>query len=66
VLRDRKPQFAVEVKTGERGPSRAVRYFKERTAVPSWYQVHLGTEDVVVDGVRRLPFEKFCQELAIP
>jgi hypothetical protein len=66
VLRDRKPQFAVEVKTGERDVSRAVRYFKERTPVPKWYQVHRGSQDVVVDGVRRLPFARLCEELRIP
>jgi len=66
VLRDRKPQFAVEVKTGEREVSRAVRYFKERLRVPVWYQVHLGSTDVVVDGVRRLPFDRLCEELRIP
>jgi len=66
VIRDRKPVFAVEVKTGEREVSRAVRYFKERSAVPSWYQVHLGTRDAVVDGVRVLPFARLCDELDIP
>jgi predicted AAA+ superfamily ATPase len=66
VLRDRKPWFAVEAKTGEQSVSQAVRYFKERTAVPTWYQVHLGTKDAVVDGVRLLPFAKLCEELQIP
>lgn len=66
VLRDRKPLFAVEVKTGERNVSRSVRYFKERTQVPEWYQVHRGSEDVVVDGVRRLPFARLCEEVGIP
>lgn len=66
VLRDRKPMFAVEVKTGERAVSPAVRYFKERTTIPHWYQVHLGRKDVVVAGVRILPFGTLCRELAIP
>ena len=66
VLRDRKALFAVEAKTGERGLSPAIRYFKERTAIPRWYQVHLGGKDVVVDGVRILPFPELCRELAIP
>jgi hypothetical protein len=66
VLRDRKPQFAIEVKTGEKEISRAVRYFKARTAIGKWYQVHLGTKDAVVEGVRILPFAKLCAELAIP
>ncbi len=66
VLRDRKPLFAVEAKTGERGLSPGIRYFKERMAIPRWYQVHLGRKDVVVDGVRVLPFAKLCEELSIP
>jgi predicted AAA+ superfamily ATPase len=66
VLRDRKPLFAVEVKSGERDVSRAVRYFKERTAIPQWYQVHRGTADVMLDGVRLLPFTRLCEEIGIP
>jgi len=66
VLRARTPLFAVEAKTGDRGVSPAVRYFKARTAIPDWYQVHLGTKDAVVDGVRVLPFARFCEELRIP
>jgi len=66
VLRNRKPLLAVEAKTGERDVSRAVRYFKERAAVPKWYQVHLGTKDAVVDGVRLLPFARLCDELEAP
>jgi len=66
VLESRKPLFAVEVKTGERSLSRAVRYFKERTAIRRWYQVHLGKKDVMVDGVRILPFAALCREVGIP
>lgn len=66
VLRDRKPVFAVEVKTRERGQSGPIRYFKERMAVTRWYQAHLGTKDVVVDGIRMLPFAKLCEEIGVP
>jgi predicted AAA+ superfamily ATPase len=66
VLRERKPLFAVEAKTGERDVSHAVRYFKGRAAVPKWYQVHLGTKDAVVDGVRLLPFTRLCEEIQAP
>jgi uncharacterized protein len=66
VLQDRKPLFAVEVKTGERAVSPAVKYFKLRTTIPRWFQVHLGTKDVVADGVRILPFVTFCREAGIP
>ena len=66
VLQDRKPMFAVEAKTGERGVSPAVRYFKARTSIPRWYQVHLGAKDVLVDGVRILPFATWCAEVGVP
>lgn len=66
VLRDRKPLFAVEAKTGDRGVSPALRYFRQRTAIPRWYQVHQGTKDAIVDGVRILPFTRLCTELGIP
>ena len=66
VLQNRKPLFAVEVKSGERAVGPAVRYFKQRTGIPRWYQVHLGTKDAAVDGVRILPFATFCREVGIP
>jgi len=66
VLRDRKPLFAVEAKTGDRGVSPAIRYFRERTTIPRWYQVHLGAKDVRVDGVRILPFASLCAEVEVP
>lgn len=66
VLENRKPLFAVEVKSGDREVGRAVRYFKQRTSIPRWYQVHLGTRDVLVDGVRVLPLAALCREIGIP
>lgn len=66
VLEGKKPLFAVEAKTGERSVSPAIRYFKERTTIPRWYQVHLGTKDQLIAGVRLLPFEALCHELGLP
>ncbi len=68
VLRDGMPEFAVECKTGERGVSGASIYFKERTEIPMFYQVHLGSKDYThgTSGVRVLPFERFCRELELP
>jgi len=40
VLKDRKPQFAVECKSGEKTVSPAIRYFAERTPIPHFYQAH--------------------------
>jgi hypothetical protein len=68
VLRDGAPEFAVECKTGERGVSPAAAYFKARTSIPAFYQVHLGSKDFThgVSGVRVLPFERFCKERELP
>jgi uncharacterized protein len=66
VLQDRRPIFAIEVKTGEQAVSSAIRYFKQRMTIPHWYQVHLGKKDVVIDDVRILPLWKLCREIGIP
>ena len=68
VLRDGRPEFAVECKTGERDASSACRYFRERTEIPRFYQVHLGERDFgnAESGTRVLPFRTFCRELALP
>jgi uncharacterized protein len=66
VLRDRKPMMAIEAKSGDREPSAAIRYFRQRTSIPRWYQVHDGTKDVLVDGVRLLPLAALCDELDLP
>ena len=64
VLKNKKPLFAVECKTGERSVSKNIYYFKERTAVPFFYQVHLGLKDFSPEvGIRVLPFSHFCTEL---
>ena len=65
VVKDRKPIFAVEAKVGDETLSPALRYFRARTPIPAWYQVHLGKKDVVVDGVRILPFTRLCTELGL-
>ncbi|OHD67593.1 MAG: AAA family ATPase [Spirochaetes bacterium RBG_13_68_11] len=68
VLRDRRPVFAVECKTGERRASDAAAYFRARTTIPRFYQVHLGRKDYedAEIGVRVLPFRTFCAELDMP
>lgn len=63
VLQGKKPLFAVECKTGEKAVSPHIRYFKQRTSIPVFYQVHLGTKDYEPEsGVRVLPFLSFCRE----
>ena len=68
ILRDGRAEFAVECKTGERGTSPTCRYFRERTDIPRFYQVHLGTKDFgnATDNTRVLPFSTFCRELGLP
>lgn len=66
VIRDKNPQFAVECKSGEKKVNPAIRYFKERTSIPKFYQVHLGTKDYISDRTRVLPFSTFCRELKMP
>ncbi|MDE0027289.1 MAG: ATP-binding protein [Spirochaetaceae bacterium] len=68
VLRDGRPEFAVECKSGERRASPACRYMRERSSIPRWYQVHLGTADYGDEhsATRVLPFATFCRELSLP
>lgn len=68
VLEDGNPVFAVEAKTGEKAVSPHINYFSERTRIPKFYQVHLGTRDVENQSKRYriLPFLTFCKEVGIP
>ena len=62
VLKNKKPLFAVECKTGEKNVSPHIHYFKDRTNIPKFYQVHLGSKHIEVDQrIEVLPFWKFCQ-----
>lgn len=66
VVKNKKPCFAVECKTGERDLSPAIAYFSSRTSIPSFYQVHQGKKDVEIapHRARILPFTAFCREIA--
>jgi hypothetical protein len=66
VLKDRKPMFAVECKTGDKDDSPSIYYFKERVQIPKFYQVHQGQKDYEKNGVRVLPVPKLCEELDLP
>jgi len=67
VLRDGKPEFAVECKAGENYVNPAVAYFRERTKIPRFYQTHLGSADLVqATGARVLPFATLCRERGLP
>ncbi|MDZ4677620.1 MAG: ATP-binding protein [Oligoflexia bacterium] len=66
VIKDKKPIFAVECKTGEKSISPHIAYFAARTNIPAFYQVHLGKKDFGhPKSGRVLPFEVFCKELKL-
>jgi predicted AAA+ superfamily ATPase len=61
VLKDKKPVFAVDCKTGEKSLSKHFSYFKVRTDIPAFYQVHLGVKEFGDPKTGLvLPFSKFC------
>jgi predicted AAA+ superfamily ATPase len=66
VLKNRKPLFAVECKSGEAGVGPALRYFAERTPVPRFYQTHLGARHYSSGKVMVVPFGSLCEELGLP
>ncbi|MEK7689503.1 MAG: AAA family ATPase [Bdellovibrionota bacterium] len=66
VLKQAKPLFAVECKTGEGALSPAIRYFAERTQIPRFYQVHLGEKEHQSGRAFVLPFIRFCQIEKMP
>lgn len=66
VLKEGRPEFAVECKTGERAVNPALFYFRDRIPIPRLYQVHAGTRDYQKGGVRVLPFATFCREEEMP
>jgi len=65
VLRDGKPLFAVECKTGAKAISKHLAYFSKRTEIPCFYQVHLGSDDYEVTELRLrvMPFTRFATEV---
>ncbi len=66
VIKDKKPLFAVECKHGDKKVSPHLKYFKERTSIPHFYQVHTGkTHRQIDDKISMLPFLTFCKELGL-
>ena len=66
VLKDRKPAFAVECKSGDKAIGAAPRYFAERTPIPRFYQTHLGVRHFSGGKVTVVPFIRLCEELCLP
>ena len=66
VLKNKKPLFAVECKSGERSLSPHIKYFRQRTDIPRFYQLHLGSDEFSpLDGVAIMPFEKFARSMGL-
>ncbi|TRZ68980.1 MAG: ATP-binding protein [Rhodocyclaceae bacterium] len=66
VLKNRKPVFAVECKSGEKAIGPALRYFAGRTPIPRFYQTHLGERHYSTGNVTVVPFIRLCEELGLP
>jgi len=66
VLKNKKPIFAVECKSGDKAIGSALRYFAARTPIPRFYQTHLGERHYSTGKVTVVPFIKLCQELELP
>jgi predicted AAA+ superfamily ATPase len=66
VLKNKKPLFAVECKTGERSISPYLHYFSERTPIPIFYQVHKGSAHRQVNKkILLIPFDRFANEVQL-
>jgi predicted AAA+ superfamily ATPase len=66
ILKEDRPVFAVECKSGEKSINQSLFYFMERTAISKFYQVHQGNKDYDKNGVRVIPIHTFCNELGLP
>lgn len=63
VIQDKKPLFAVEVKSGAREISKNIEYFRDRTPIPKFYQVHFAEGRYLDKKLEVLPFTLFCREV---
>ena len=64
VCQDRRPWFAVEVKSSGREISRQMLYFKDRLNIPYCYHIALDAlDDRIIQGVRSMPVGKFLRGL---
>lgn len=64
VTLNRKPWFAVEVKTSETEPAKTLEYFGSRIEIPYLYQLVLNTErHFRVKNIEVLPLHKFLAAL---
>lgn len=66
VLKNNKPIFAVECKTGEKNISKHLYYFRDKTDIPVFYQVHFGKAKFSDKNIHVLPFTDFCKLEKLP
>ena len=64
VIKNGTPLFGVECKTGDSHLSNTIKYFRQRTRIPLWFQVHSGSRDYGDEkkSGRVLPFITFCAD----
>ena len=67
VVRNGKPLFGVECKTGEGGLSKHISYFAQRSPIPAFYQVHMAEKDYEIADARArvLPITTFAAILGV-
>ncbi|MCC5816156.1 MAG: ATP-binding protein [Leptospira sp.] len=66
VLQNKKPIFAVECKSGDKDISKHIGYFRDRTAIPAFYQVHNGSASWgTPEQGCVLPFREFCKMIPL-
>lgn len=67
VLKNNRPEFAVECKSSEKSLSPHLQYFAERTPIPKFYQVHRGSRSQQIsDRISLMPFSILNEELKLP
>ena len=67
VLKNKKPLFAVECKTGEGSVASNLKYFSARLPIPRYYQVHFGVKHAEIAEYKTeiIPFIEFSKTLGI-
>jgi hypothetical protein len=67
VMKNKKPLFGVECKTGEGEIANNLKYFSKVLPIPRYYQVHLGTKHSEISEYKTeiIPLLKFAELLKI-
>ena len=67
VMKDRRPLFAVECKTGDKDLAENIRFFSKRLPIPRYYQVHMGDRhsEFPDHKAELLPFTEFARILKV-